>query len=119
MSAEAQSLFRSGWIQSTSVWLKPGVEEMVEGACAIRDSFLSSIPGKNPATYDLIIAIQPSLLFELMEVNPCPELVLLMRIHQFLSPFEIFCVLMCCNTTNMATRSHVHVSLLPTNDASK
>uniref|UniRef100_A0A674NYX6 isoleucine--tRNA ligase n=1 Tax=Takifugu rubripes TaxID=31033 RepID=A0A674NYX6_TAKRU len=60
-------LFRSGWIQSTSVWLRPGVEEMVEGACAIRDSFLSSIPGKNPVTYDVTIAIQPGLLFELME----------------------------------------------------
>uniref|UniRef100_H3CIN2 Isoleucine--tRNA ligase, mitochondrial n=1 Tax=Tetraodon nigroviridis TaxID=99883 RepID=H3CIN2_TETNG len=64
---ETQTLFKSGWIQSTSVWLRPGVEEMVEGACAIRDSFLSSIPGKNPAKYDLTIAIKPGLLFELME----------------------------------------------------
>lgn len=47
------------------------MEEMVEGACAIRDSFLSSIPGKNPAKYDLTIAIKPGLLFELMEVNRC------------------------------------------------
>lgn len=69
VSAETQTLFRSGWIQSTSVWLRPGVEEMLEGACAIRDSFLSSIPGKNPAKYDLTIAIKPGLLFELMEVN--------------------------------------------------
>lgn len=45
------------------------MEEMLEGACAIRDSFLSSIPGKNPAKYDLTIAIKPGLLFELMEVN--------------------------------------------------
>lgn len=90
---------------------------MVEGACAIRDSFLSSIPGKNPATYDLTIAIQPSLLFELMEVNLCPELVLFMRISQF-TPLT-FSVLMCCNTTNIATRSHVRVSILITNDASK
>lgn len=67
--AEAQTLFQSGWIQSTSVWLRPGVEEMVEGGCAIRDSFLSSIPGENPAQYDLTIAIKPGLLFELMEVN--------------------------------------------------
>lgn len=67
--AETQTLFRSGWIQSTSGWLRPGVEEMLEGACAIRDSFLSSIGGKNAATYDLTIAIQPGLLFELMEVN--------------------------------------------------
>lgn len=41
----------------------------MEGACAIRDSFLSSIPGKNAAQYDLSIAIEPGLLFELMEVN--------------------------------------------------
>lgn len=59
-----------------SVWLRPGVEEMLEGACAIRDSFLSSIPGKNPAKYDLTIAIKPGLLFELMEVNHCTIMVL-------------------------------------------
>lgn len=47
------------------------MEEMVEGACAIRDSFLSSIPAKNPAKYDLTIAIKPGLLFELMEVSRC------------------------------------------------
>lgn len=41
----------------------------MEGACAIRDTFLSSIPGKNAAQYDLTIAIEPGLLFELMEVN--------------------------------------------------
>lgn len=41
----------------------------MEGACAIRDSFLSSIPGKNAAQYDLTIAIEPGLLFELMEVS--------------------------------------------------
>lgn len=45
------------------------MEEVVEGACAIRDTFLSSIPGKNAAQYDLTIAIEPGLLFELMEVN--------------------------------------------------
>lgn len=45
------------------------MEEAVEGACAIRDSFLSSIPGKNPAQFDLTVAIEPGLLFELMEVN--------------------------------------------------
>ncbi|XP_056151676.1 isoleucine--tRNA ligase, mitochondrial isoform X2 [Lampris incognitus] len=64
---EGDTLFRSGWIKSSSVWRRPGLEEAVEGACAIRDSFLSSIPGKNAATYDLIIAIEPGLLFELME----------------------------------------------------
>lgn len=52
------------------------MEEMVEGACAIRDSFLSSIAGKNPAKYDLTIAIKPGLLFELMEVNQCSDPVL-------------------------------------------
>lgn len=69
MSAEEETLFRSGWIKSSSVWRRPGLEEAVEGACAIRDSFLSSIPGKNAAQYDLSIAIEPGLLFELMEVG--------------------------------------------------
>lgn len=64
---EEETLFRSGWIKSSSVWRRPGLEEAVEGACAIRDSFLSSIPGKNSAQYDLTIAIEPGLLFELME----------------------------------------------------
>lgn len=62
-----ETLFRSGWVKSSSVWRRPGLEEAVEGACAIRDSFLSSIPGKNAAQYDLTIAIEPGLLFELME----------------------------------------------------
>lgn len=64
---EAETVFKSGWIKSSSVWRRPGLEEAVEGACAIRDSFLSSIPGKNAAQYDLTIAIEPGLLFELME----------------------------------------------------
>ncbi|KAK7904495.1 hypothetical protein WMY93_017102 [Mugilogobius chulae] len=64
---EGETLFKSGWIKSSSVWKRPGLEEAVEGACAIRDSFLSSIPGKNAAQYDLTIAIEPGLLFELME----------------------------------------------------
>ncbi|XP_061599104.1 isoleucine--tRNA ligase, mitochondrial isoform X2 [Cololabis saira] len=64
---EGETLFRSGWIKSSSVWRRPGLEEAVEGACAIRDSFLSSIPGKNAAQYDLTVAIEPGLLFELME----------------------------------------------------
>ena len=51
------------------MWRRPGLEEAVEGACAIRDSFLSSIPGKSAAKYDLHIAIEPGLLFELMEVS--------------------------------------------------
>lgn len=62
-------MFRSGWIKSSSVWRRPGLEEAVEGACAIRDAFLSSIPGRNTAQYQLIVAIQPGLLFELMEVS--------------------------------------------------
>uniref|UniRef100_A0A3P9HSI0 Isoleucine--tRNA ligase, mitochondrial n=1 Tax=Oryzias latipes TaxID=8090 RepID=A0A3P9HSI0_ORYLA len=61
------TLFRSGWIKSSSVWQRPGLEEAVEGACAIRDSFLASIASKNAAQYDLTVAIQPGLLFELME----------------------------------------------------
>ncbi|XP_072546113.1 isoleucine--tRNA ligase, mitochondrial isoform X1 [Salminus brasiliensis] len=64
---EGETLFRSGWIKSSSVWRRPGLEEAVEGACAIRDSFLSSIPGRNAVEYDLTIAIEPGLLFELME----------------------------------------------------
>uniref|UniRef100_A0A3Q2QF15 Isoleucine--tRNA ligase, mitochondrial n=1 Tax=Fundulus heteroclitus TaxID=8078 RepID=A0A3Q2QF15_FUNHE len=62
-----KTLFKSGWIKSSSVWRRPGLEEAVEGACAIRDSFLSSIPGKNASQYDLTVAIEPGLLFELME----------------------------------------------------
>ncbi|KAF4084477.1 hypothetical protein AMELA_G00129100 [Ameiurus melas] len=64
---KGETLFRSGWIKSSSVWRKPGLEEAVEGACAIRDSFLSSIPGCNAIEYDLTIAIEPGLFFELME----------------------------------------------------
>lgn len=68
-SPDGETLFRTGWIKSSSVWRRPGLEEAVEGACAIRDCFLSSIPGKNAALYDLSIAIEPGLLFELMEVS--------------------------------------------------
>lgn len=64
---DGETLFQSGWVKSSSVWRRPGLEEAVEGACAIRDSFLSAIPGKNAALYDLTIAIEPGLLFELME----------------------------------------------------
>ncbi|XP_029349301.1 isoleucine--tRNA ligase, mitochondrial isoform X2 [Echeneis naucrates] len=64
---KGDTLFKTGWIKSSSVWRRPGLEEAVEGACAIRDAFLSSIPGKNAAQYNLTIAIEPSLLFELME----------------------------------------------------
>ncbi|XP_010877417.2 isoleucine--tRNA ligase, mitochondrial [Esox lucius] len=62
-----ETLFRSGWIKSSPVWRRPGLEEAVEGACAIRDSFLSSIHGRSAAEYELIIEIEPGLLFELME----------------------------------------------------
>lgn len=64
---EGNTLFRSGWINTSPVWRKPGLEEAVEGACAIRDSFLSSIPGRNAAEFDLVISIEPGLFFELME----------------------------------------------------
>ncbi|XP_077395800.1 isoleucine--tRNA ligase, mitochondrial isoform X2 [Festucalex cinctus] len=64
---EQETLFRSGWVKCSSVWRQPGLEEAVEAASAIRDSFLSSIPGKNAAQYDLAVAIEPGLLFELME----------------------------------------------------
>ncbi|KAL2099029.1 hypothetical protein ACEWY4_005509 [Coilia grayii] len=62
-----ETVFQSGWIKSSYVWRRPGLEEAVEGACAIRDAFLSSIPGRNAAEYELIIAIEPGLFFELME----------------------------------------------------
>lgn len=71
--AEGETLFRSGWIKSSSVWRQPGLEEAVEGASAIRDSFLSSVPGRNASQYELILAIQPGLLFELMEVKVQPK----------------------------------------------
>ncbi|XP_026188206.1 isoleucine--tRNA ligase, mitochondrial isoform X2 [Mastacembelus armatus] len=81
-----ETLFKSGWIKSSPVWRQPGLEEAVEGACAIRDSFLSSIPGKNAAQYDLTIAIEPGLLFELMEslqeepTSTCSQLAELMMV---------------------------------------
>lgn len=62
-----ETVFQSGWIKSSYVWSRPGLEEAVEGACAIRDAFLSSIPGRNAAEYELTIAIEPGLFFELME----------------------------------------------------
>ncbi|XP_048457288.1 isoleucine--tRNA ligase, mitochondrial-like [Rhincodon typus] len=64
---DPQSVFRTGWIKASSVWRKPGIVEAIEGACAIRDSFLSSIPGKNALEYDITIIIEPSLFLELME----------------------------------------------------
>ncbi|XP_063039866.1 isoleucine--tRNA ligase, mitochondrial isoform X2 [Engraulis encrasicolus] len=64
---EGDTMFQSGWIKTSSVWRRPGLEEAVEGASAIRDAFLSSIPGRNAAEYELIIAIEPGLFFELME----------------------------------------------------
>lgn len=67
------SIFHTGWMKTSSVWKKPGLEEVVEGACAIRDSFLGSIPGKNAAEYDVTIAIEPGLLFEMMETLQVEE----------------------------------------------
>ncbi|XP_059841808.1 isoleucine--tRNA ligase, mitochondrial [Hypanus sabinus] len=64
---EPLSVFRTGWIKTSSVWKKPGIVEAIEGACAMRESFLSSIPGKNTLEYDVTIVIEPSLLLELME----------------------------------------------------
>lgn len=62
-------MFRTGWINTSSAWKKPGIEEAIEGACAMRDSFLGSISGKNALEYEVIIVIEPGLLFELMEVK--------------------------------------------------
>ncbi|NXY92152.1 SYIM protein, partial [Alcedo cyanopectus] len=63
----SEGVFRTGWINTSSAWKKPGIEEAIEGACAMRDSFLGSITGKNASEYDVVIVIEPGLLFELME----------------------------------------------------
>uniref|UniRef100_A0A8D0GQK5 isoleucine--tRNA ligase n=1 Tax=Sphenodon punctatus TaxID=8508 RepID=A0A8D0GQK5_SPHPU len=64
----SESVFRNGWIKASPVWKKPGLEEAVEGACALRDSFLGSIPGKNALEYEVVLIIEPGLFFELMEM---------------------------------------------------
>ncbi|XP_023614364.1 isoleucine--tRNA ligase, mitochondrial [Myotis lucifugus] len=51
---EPKSVFRTGWIATSSVWKKPGLEEAMESACAMRDAFLRSIPGKNAAEHQLL-----------------------------------------------------------------
>lgn len=66
---ESDSIFHSGWMNTSPVWKKPGLEEAVEGACAMRDAFLGSIPGKNALEHQVVIVIEPGLLFELMEVS--------------------------------------------------
>lgn len=66
---DSEGVFRTGWINASSAWKKPGMEEAIEGACAMRDSFLGSISGKNSLEYEVIIVIEPGLLFELMEVK--------------------------------------------------
>ncbi|XP_023059477.1 isoleucine--tRNA ligase, mitochondrial [Piliocolobus tephrosceles] len=70
---EPKSVFRTGWIRTSSIWKKPGLEEAVESACAMRDSFLGSIPGKNAAEYKVIIVIEPGLLFEIIEMLQSEE----------------------------------------------
>lgn len=67
-ATEPKSVFRTGWIHTSSIWKKPGLEEAMESACAMRDSFLGSIPGKNAAEYAVTIVIEPGLLFEIMEM---------------------------------------------------
>lgn len=62
-------MFRSGWIQTSSIWKKPGLEEAMESACAMRDAFLGSIPGQTAAAYSVVIVIEPGLLFEVIEVG--------------------------------------------------
>lgn len=66
-------MFRTGWINTSSAWKKPGIEEAIEGACAMRDSFLGSISGKNALEHEVVIVIEPGLLFELMEVKDAPK----------------------------------------------
>ncbi|XP_004699964.1 isoleucine--tRNA ligase, mitochondrial [Echinops telfairi] len=70
---EPKSVFRTGWMNISSIWKKPGLEEAVESACAMRDSFLGSIPGKNAAEYQVVIVIEPGLLFEIMEMLQAEE----------------------------------------------
>nr|XP_020013328.1 isoleucine--tRNA ligase, mitochondrial isoform X2 [Castor canadensis] len=70
---EPKSVFRTGWISTSSIWKKPGLEEAVESACAMRDSFLGSIPGKNAAEYEVVIVIEPGLLFEIIEMLQAEE----------------------------------------------
>ncbi|KAM9613330.1 isoleucine--tRNA ligase, mitochondrial [Trichechus inunguis] len=70
---EPKSVFRTGWINTSSIWKKPGLEEAVESACAMRDSFLGSIPGRNAAEYQVVIVIEPGLLFEIMEMLQTQE----------------------------------------------
>uniref|UniRef100_A0A8C3MZE0 Isoleucine--tRNA ligase, mitochondrial n=1 Tax=Geospiza parvula TaxID=87175 RepID=A0A8C3MZE0_GEOPR len=68
-----EGVFRTGWINASSAWKKPGIEEAIEGACAMRDSFLGSLSGKNALEYEVIIVIEPGLLFELMEALQAEE----------------------------------------------
>uniref|UniRef100_A0A8C3BSL2 isoleucine--tRNA ligase n=1 Tax=Cairina moschata TaxID=8855 RepID=A0A8C3BSL2_CAIMO len=70
---DSEGVFRTGWINASSGWKKPGIEEAIEGACAMRDSFLGSIPGKNALEYEVVIVIEPGLLFELMEALQAEE----------------------------------------------
>ncbi|NXR91981.1 SYIM protein, partial [Hypocryptadius cinnamomeus] len=70
---DSEGVFRTGWINASSAWKKPGIEEAIEGACAMRDSFLGSISGKNALEYEVIIVIEPGLLFELMETLQAEE----------------------------------------------
>ncbi|XP_064565223.1 isoleucine--tRNA ligase, mitochondrial [Zonotrichia leucophrys gambelii] len=70
---DSEGVFRTGWINASSAWKKPGIEEAIEGACAMRESFLGSISGKNSLEYEVIIVIEPGLLFELMEALQAEE----------------------------------------------
>ncbi|XP_029442595.1 isoleucine--tRNA ligase, mitochondrial-like [Rhinatrema bivittatum] len=90
---EPESVFRSGWIKSSSMWKKPGLVEAVEGACAIRDSFLGSVPGKNAVEYDVTIVIEPGLLFELMESLQAEEMSSTSQLNE----------LMMCSQTTLLT----------------
>uniref|UniRef100_A0A8C7BGS6 isoleucine--tRNA ligase n=1 Tax=Neovison vison TaxID=452646 RepID=A0A8C7BGS6_NEOVI len=68
-----ESVFRTGWIRTSSIWKKPGLEEAIESTCAMRDSFLGSIPGKNAAEYKVTLVIEPGLLFEIIEMLQAEE----------------------------------------------
>ncbi|KFO95667.1 hypothetical protein N300_14722, partial [Calypte anna] len=70
---DSEGVFRTSWINASSAWKKPGIEEAIEGACAMRDSFLGSISGKNALEYEVVIVIEPGLLFELMEALQAEE----------------------------------------------
>ncbi|NXY44640.1 SYIM protein, partial [Ceuthmochares aereus] len=82
---DSEGVFRTGWINASSAWKKPGIEEAIEGACAMRDSFLGSIAGKNSLEYEVVIVIEPGLLFELMEALQAEEISSVSQLNEIMT----------------------------------